>query len=870
MEIKGLRALEGPNIFCLRPVLVARLDLKDLAGVKTSSLPGFVERLLTVLPGLGEHYCSRGYPGGFRERLQQGTYLGHVVEHVALELLWVAGEDVSYGKTRTTSHPREVEIVIEYNCRQVAEEALHLAVDLVSAVLEGRDYDRGRAQEKLAGLLDKYRLGPSTAAIVAACQRRGIPVRRVGDGSLLQLGYGCKSRRMQATVTENTGCLAADIAGDKALTKELLQEFGLPVPRGGVAGNAAEAVALAVQLGFPVVVKPVAGNQGKGVVTNLQNPEEVKRAYGEAAPGGGPVLVEEHLAGRQYRLLVVNGRLVAAAERLPARVIGDGHHTIEELVRLANKDPLRGEGHGRPLTKLPLDRITLFTLERQGWGLKDIPPAGTVVLLRESANLSTGGTAVDVTDRVHPYNAYLAVEAARVVGLDIAGVDVVCPDIGRPICRGQGGILEVNAAPGIRMHHFPAAGRPRDVAGAIVAGLFPPGDDGRIPLVSVTGTNGKTTTARLIAYMLGLTGRRVGLTTTDGIYIGGCLVQPGDAAGPASARRVLADRRVEAAVLETARGGILRSGLGYDRADVGVVLNIAEDHLGQYGVETLSDLAHVKSLVVEALKEDGYAVLNADDPLTVQMRERARGRVIFFSLQARNKVVEEHLACGGQAVFVKGGNILIARGKEQRRLLTVRSVACAWKGLARHNLQNSLAAVAAAVALGLSDEVITKGLREFGREPGHNPGRLMYLELGGVKVIIDYGHNPAGYESVLKLATRLSPEVIGVIGVPGDRPDASIRKSGKVAGCFCRKIIIKEDGDRRGRQPGEVAHLLRQGALEAGLAPDAVYIELDERQAVATALGLAVPGQVVVIFYENLPAVLEVVDKPFQVTAGAG
>ncbi|GFN21745.1 cyanophycin synthetase [Thermanaeromonas sp. C210] len=870
MEIKGLRALEGPNIFCLRPVLVARVDLKDVAGVKTSSLPGFAERLLAALPGLGEHYCSRGYPGGFRERLYEGTYLGHVVEHVALELLWLAGEDVSYGKTRTTSHPREVEIVIEYECRPAAEAALHLAVELVSAFLEGRDYDLDLAREKLAGILDQYRLGPSTAAIVAACRRRGIPVRRLGDGSLLQLGYGCKSRRVQATVTENTGCLAADIAGDKALTKELLQEFGLPVPRGGVAKNAHEAAALAEKLGFPVVVKPVAGNQGKGVVANLQNGEEVRRAYRVAAPGGGPVLVEKHLAGRQYRLLVVNGRVVAAAERLPARVIGDGRHTVEELVRLANQDPLRGEGHGRPLTKLPLDPIALFTMERQGWSLTDIPPAGTVVLLRESANLSTGGTAADVTDRVHPYNAYLAVEAARVVGLDVAGVDVICPDIARPIHRGQGGILEVNAAPGIRMHHFPAAGRPRDVAGAIVAGLFPPGDDGRIPLVAVTGTNGKTTTARLIAYMLGLTGRRVGLTTTDGIYIGGCLVQPGDAAGPASARRVLADKRVEAAVLETARGGILRSGLGYDRADVGVVLNIAEDHLGQYGVETLADLAHVKSLVVEALKEEGHAVLNADDPLTVRMRERARGRIIFFSLKARNKVVQEHLAGGGQAVFVKKGNIFIASGRDERRLLAVRSVACAWKGLARHNLQNSLAAVAAAVALGLPDDVIARGLREFGREPAHNPGRLMYREVGGVKVIIDYGHNPAGYESVLKLASRLSPEVIGVIGVPGDRPDASICKSGRVAGRFCRKVIIKEDADRRGRQPGEVAGLLRQGVLEAGLKPDDVYLELDEGRAVAKALALAVPGQVVVIFYENLPAVLEVVDKSLQVTAGAG
>ncbi|SMB89432.1 cyanophycin synthetase [Thermanaeromonas toyohensis ToBE] len=860
MKILDFRALEGPNIFCLRPVLVARLDLGNYAEVNTGQILSFGEKLMATLPGLKDHHCSRGYKGGFQERLLEGTYLGHVVEHVALELLWLAGEEVSYGKTRHTQTPGLVEIILEYSCKKAAETALGLAVDLVLSLLQEKDYNVQATLKRLKEVLDKHRLGPSTEAIVAACRRRGIPVRPLGEGSLLQLGYGCRSRRIWATITENTSCLAVDIARDKALTKKLLKEFGLPVPRGLVVESPEEAVTAAHELGFPVVVKPLHGNQGKGVFTNLKKASEVRRAYREAA-AYGPVLVEEHLPGRQYRLLVVKGKFIAASERLPAQVVGDGQHSIRELIKLANLDPARGEGHDRPLTRLPLDSLTLFTLRRQGWSLEDIPPKGTVILLRESANLSTGGTAVDVTDRVHPRNAELAIEAARIIGLDVAGVDMICPDITRPLTTGGGGIVEVNAAPGIRMHHFPTAGQPRDAAAAIVESLFPPGDDGRIPIVSITGTNGKTTTARLIAYILGLTGLTVGLTTTDGIYIGGRLVEKGDAAGPASARRILADRRVEVAVLETARGGILRAGLAYDRADVGIVLNVSEDHLGQYGVETLEDLAYVKSLVVETVKEDGWSVLNADDPLTARMRDQARGKVIFFSLNSRNPIVVNHLTGGGTAVYTQAGYIFIAQGSLKKRLLPVSAVTCAFKGLARHNLQNALAAVAACLALNIPFSTIARGLKEFGRVPEHNPGRLMFQEIGGVKVIIDYGHNPAGFESVLKLARQISPEVIGVIGVPGDRPDSSILKSGMVAGRFCYRLVIKEDKDRRGRNPGEVASLLHRGALAAGLSPERIEVELKEKEAVNKALMRARPGQVVAIFYEELEVVCQVVNR---------
>jgi len=860
MRLLDLRALEGPNIFCLRPVLVARLDLGRYAEVNTRELAGFGEKLMASLPGLKDHHCSRGYEGGFQERLLEGTYLGHVVEHVALELLWLAGEEVSYGKTRATQMPGVVEIILEYRCRKAAETALSMAVDLVLSLLENKEYNVQANLKRLKEVLDKYSLGPSTEALVAACRRRGIPVRPLGEGSLLQLGYGCRSRRIWATITENTSSIAVDIAGDKALTKKLLQEFGLPVPRGLVVESPEEAVGAARKLGFPVVIKPLRGNQGKGVFTNLKKDAEVRRAYREAA-AYGPVLVEEHLSGRQYRLLVVKGKFIAASERTPAKVLGDGQHSIKELIELANLDPARGEGHDRPLTKLPLDSLTLFTLKRQGWTLEDIPPEGAIVLLRESANLSTGGTAIDVTDKVHPYNAGLAVEAARIIGLDVAGVDIVCPDISRPLNFTGGGIIEVNAAPGIRMHHFPLSGQPRNVAAAIVESLFPPGDDGRIPIISVTGTNGKTTTSRLIAYILGLTGLTVGLTTTDGIYIGGRLVERKDAAGPASARRVLADRRVEVAVLETARGGILRAGLAYDRADVGIVLNVSEDHLGQYGVETLEDLAHVKSLVVEAVKEDGFSVLNADDPLTLRMRSKARGKIILFSLDGNNPAVVEHLARGGMAVYTQAGYIFIARGSLKKKLIAVPAVTCTFKGLARHNLQNALAAVAACWALNIPFPAIARGLREFGRVPEHNPGRLMFQEIAGIKVIIDYGHNPAGFESVLRLAKQIAPEVIAVIGVPGDRPDTSIVKSGMVAGRFCHRLVIKEDNDPRGRSPGEVASLLRQGALAAGLSPDRIEVKLNEREAVSLALARAHPGQVVVIFYEDLEAACQAVNN---------
>lgn len=852
MRILDTRACEARNVYCHRPVLVMQLDLEEAAETPSSRMPELLRELPRLLPGLEEHHCSRGRRGGFLERLAEGTWLGHVVEHVWLELQCLAGQEVYFGRTCLLQEPATYQVVCEYQVREAGLRAGALAVELVDRVRAGQPFALPQAVEEIRRLAVENQPGPSTAAILAACRRMDIPVLHLG-GSLWQLGWGVHQERVRATLIGRTSCVAVDIAGDKELTARLLSGVGLPVPCGQVVNTAEEAVALLMRLTPPLVVKPVDGNHGRGVSLNVGTPGEMRAAFARAAAEGRAVRVEEQVAGRQYRLLVVGERMVAAAERVPPRVTGDGRRTVAELVAAANEDPRRGEGHLLPLTRISLDETALRVLAAQGLSAQAVPEADRVVWLRDSANLSTGGTADDVTDLVHPENARLAVRAARLVGLDVAGIDLVAPDIARPLATGGGAIIEVNAAPGIRMHHYPASGRPRDAGAEIVRLLFPPGRPARIPLVAVTGTNGKTTTCRLIAHALRRAGLTVGLTTTDGVYVNEECIWPGDNTGPVGARAVLRDARVQAAVLETARGGILREGLAYDRADVGVVTNVTEDHLGQYGVEDLADLAHVKALVVEAVGPQGAAVLNADDPLVAAMAERVRCRVVYFSLRRPVPFLRQHLATGGAAVLVEGGWVVLAEGTRRLRLLPVEQVALSRGGAALHNLANALAATAACSALGLPAALIRQSLAEFGSRPGDNPGRLQEYMLGGTRVILDYGHNPAGLASTLAYAGRSGPgRLLAVLGVPGDRPDSLIRQSGKVAGKACRLLWIKEDRDRRGRGEGEVAALLREGALAGGLGEDSVRVVLDELEATRQALAAARPGDTLVIFYELL------------------
>lgn len=856
MQIISIRELKGPNIYSYRPVMKVRLDLGAQAETPSNEIPHFVERLTTVLPNLIEHYCSLGYRGGFVKRLQEGTYLAHVFEHVTLELQAAAGYDVRFGKARSNGSAGIYDVVIGYLSNAAAMEAIRQAEKLLNALIAGSLYDAAAAIKAVMAAGESDRLGPSTEAIYRAARGRGIPVSRIGQENLLTLGWGFRQQRMWTTISSKTGMLATDLACDKDLTKQILANAALPVPEGQVVKTASQAVQAMREIGVPVVIKPLGGNQGKGVTLDIRKAEEAERAFAIAAEFDNRVVIEQFIPGRQYRLCVINGKLIAAAERIPAYVIGNGQATIQQLVDQVNLDPQRGDGHEKPLTKITIDSVALITLARQGLTPDSIPVAGRTVYIRENANLSTGGTAVDVTDIVHPETIRMVERAAKLIGLDIAGVDIVSSDITQSL-RDGGAIIEVNAAPGIRMHHYPAAGKPRDVASAIIDYLFPHGDQGRIPVISVTGTNGKTTVTRMIGHIWQRAGYKVGMTTTDGIYINGECVMPGDTTGPASARIVLNDPGVEVAVLETARGGLVRGGLAFDYCDVGIVTNITEDHLGQDGIEDLNDLAYVKALVLETVKPDGFAVINADDAYSATLAKRTRGEIVYFSLEPDNLMIRRHLGRGGKAVFVRDGMIYAANGKDAKPLLPAANIPATLGGIATHNLQNALIAAAACYCLRIPFSYICEGLMSF----DENPGRFNLISLDHLCVCIDYGHNPAGYLATISTARRMGAHrLVGVIAAPGDRRDDVVINVGRIAGHGFDVIYIKEDADLRGRKPGETAALLQQGVVEAGYPADAVSLILPEYEAVHTALEQAQPEDLIVIFYENYDTVKRAID----------
>lgn len=857
MQIISVRELKGPNIYSYKPVIKVRVDLGEEAERPSNEIPGFVERLTASLPNLAEHRCSRGYRGGFVERLYEGTYLAHIFEHTALELQAAAGYDVRFGKTRGSGIAGVYDVVIGYRSAPAAFAAVRSAASLLNALLSGQEYNVAAAIKAVAAAGEADRLGPSTQALADAARRRGIPVARIGQENLLTLGWGYCQQRLWTTISSKTGMLATDLACDKDLTKRILADGALPVPEGQVVETAEQAVQAMVEIGAPVVIKPLGGNQGKGVTLDIRQAEEAVRAFAVAAEFDSRVVVEQFIPGRQYRLCVVNGKLAAAAERIPAYVIGNGQATIRQLVDQINADPARGDGHEKPLTKIRIDAVAVINLARQGLTPDAVPAAGKTVYIRENANLSTGGTAVDVTDIIHPETVRMAERAAKLIGLDIAGVDIVAADITKPLRHG-GAIIEINAAPGIRMHHFPSAGKPRDVAGAIIDYLFPYGDQGRIPVIAVTGTNGKTTVTRMIAHIWEQAGYKAGMTTTDGIYIHGECIMTGDTTGPASARIVLNDPGVEVAVLETARGGMLRGGLAFDCCDVGIVTNVTEDHLGQDGIEDLTDLAAVKSLVLETVKPGGFAVINADDAFAAMLAKRVKAEIMYFSLEPDNLIVRRHLARGGKAVFVKEGMIYTAEGKTARPLLSAAAIPATLGGIATHNLQNAVIAAAACCCLRLPVSYVSEGLMSF----EENPGRFNLISLGNLCVCVDYGHNPAGYLATISTARRMGARrLVGVIAAPGDRRDDVVMNVGRIAGRGFDVIYIKEDEDLRGRQPGETANLLKQGVVEAGYPAEAVTLVLSEYAAVRTALLKAQPEDLIVIFYEKYDVVKRAIDE---------
>lgn len=862
LEIVELKAFKGRNIYSHRKTIKLVIDLKQWADTPTIDIKKFNSSLIQALPGLYEHKCSPGYPGGFVERLNRGTYMAHVIEHIALELLNILGEKVSFGKARRVEDTSCYTIVYEYSDKTRGIEVGKVAVQLANSLCNQTKFDLDRALSIVRNKVSQSQLGPSTKAIVDAATKRQIPINRIGSGSIIQLGYGKYQKRIQATIVENTSCIAVDISCDKTITKMILEESGIPVPEGGVCKTLQQALNMAERIGYPVVVKPEKGNQGKGVSLDIANPNEVTEAFLTASKFDCNVLVEKHIPGKDYRVLVINGRIAAVARRIPAYIVGDGVYSIAELVERANQDPKRGDDHEKPLTKIKIDDISIRVLSKQGYSMDDIPPKGKKIFLKDNGNISTGGEAIDCTDRIHPENCNMAIRAAGIIGLDIAGVDITCQDIAKPISYNDGAIIEVNAAPGIRMHLFPSKGKPRNIADLIIETLYPIGSKHSVPIVSITGTNGKTTTARMVSHIFKVFGMNVGTAVTGGIYINDKCYIKGDTTGPASAKTVLMDKYIDIAVLETARGGIIRSGLAYDLSDVGVLTNISEDHLGLDGIDTLEDLAYVKSLVVESIKENGYAILNADDSMVVQVADRVKSNIIYFSKEEDNLIIHKHLLFGGEAIFLKDNYITIATGNGNIQTLHISKIPAAHNGKLTHNIENCLAAMSVAYAMKVPIPIIEKAMTSFYSDELQNPGRFNVFSIKDFRVVVDYCHNIAGYKSMGEAIKKMgASRLIGIIGMPGDRNNNSIKTVGGIAANIFDKIIIKEDTDLRNRKQGEVARLLEEGALSQGMGRDRMEIILSETEALEKVMNRASAGDLIVIFYEKLAPILETIKK---------
>jgi cyanophycin synthetase len=859
LRISRLRALRGPNFWRLSPVIACDLGLGSLEGVTTDEIEGLDERLIALLPSLSEHGCSEGRPGVFVDQLRRGTHLPHVLEHIAIELQTLVGPEIGFGRALRSGDRDVWWVIVAYEEEELGLSAMREAVRLLRACIAGEPYDIEGVVRELRDLYDDVRLGPSTAAIVEEAKRRHIPVRRLNSRSLVQLGLGARLRRIQAAMSDDTSAIAVDIAQDKEETRRVLEGIGLPVPEGTTVGTLEDALEYAELIGYPVALKPIDASKGKGFSGRLTSAGAIRTAWPGARSVSPRVVIEQYVEGRDYRVLVVGGKLVAVAERIAARVVGDGVHTIAELIEAANADPRRGTGHERELTRIAADERTADFLRQLGLTFESVPRAGQAVGLCATANLSTGGTSIDRTEEIHPDNITACEMAAGVIGLDIAGIDVVTPDISVPFRSNGARIIEVNAAPGLRMHTHPCEGAARNVAAPIVDMLFPPGTDSRIPVIAVTGTNGKTTTVRLLAHLFRARGRMVGFTTTDGLYIGNRMVMEGDMTGPFSANIILSNPTVEIAVLETARGGLLRAGLGFDEADVGVVLNVTADHLGLGGIHTLEQLAAVKQVVPSVVMREGHAVLNADDPLVLAMAAATGADVVLTSTrpQGTNADFDEHVDRGGIGARIEDDTFVIRRGRLRIPIAGIGEVPLTLGGAARFQFENILAAIATAYVRGVRYDDIRSGLLSFFPSPAMTPGRVNLLRVGSAHVLVDYAHNPAAVEAIVRLAESLpARRRIGVIAIPGDRRDEDIRSAGRAAAKL-DYLIVKEDFDRRGREEGEVAGLLVSGLREGGRAGTDFEVVLSEPDAVERALGRLGDGDLAIILAERVHAVLE-------------
>ncbi len=866
MKILKMQVLRGPNVWSnyRKKLIQMRLDLEELEDFPTNKIDGFGERLQKMLPSMAKHECSEGVHGGFFLRVDEGTWMGHVIEHIALEIQSLAGMEAGYGRTRSTRERGVYNVVFAYDVEAAGLYAAKAAVRIAEAIIANKAYDINDDLDALRAICKRECFGPSTKSIVDEAERRGIPWTRLESNSWIQLGYGANQVQFQATITGRTNSIGVDIAGNKEKAKRVLAKAKIPVAKGGLCYDLDEMKQLLIDIGYPIVIKPLDANQGKGISININNWDDAKEGFNIAREFSRAVLVEKYITGSDFRILVINNKVVAAAKRVAAHVIGDGKSTINELVEIENNDPKRGIGHENVLTKITIDQHTEAILTKNHLSLESVPADGEIVFLKSTANLSTGGTAIDVTDDVHPENIFLAERIARIVGLDVCGIDIMADSLETPIRSNGGVVLEVNAAPGFRMHIAPSQGKSRNVAAAVLDMLYPPGRPSRIPIIAVTGTNGKTTTTRLLSHMAKNSGFRTGFTTTDGIYVNDFLIEEGDTTGPMSAQIILREPTVEFAVLETARGGILRSGLAYNQCDVAIITNIREDHLGLNDVHTVRDLANVKAVVARSVRKSGWAVLNADDENCVRIAGELDCKVAFFSLKEKNEVVKKQIAAGRPVAIFENGFISIVKGSQKIRIENVSHIPITYDGTARFMVANAMAGALAGYLWGFRLEDIRYSLQSFVPGFEQTPGRLNMFTFNDFKVLVDYAHNPHGYKAIEDYMKGVSARrKIGIISGIGDRRDEDIRECALTACRMFDHIIIRQEHDLRGRTAEDILRHITTAIDESGCNVPYEIIS-KETDAIQKAMEIAGKGDIVVALSEQYKSVVEIVKNELQ------
>lgn len=814
MKIREISVMRGPNYWSImrHKLVVMVLDLEKMENLPSNEIVGFNQRLKNLLPGLAEHHCSVGKPGGFYTRLEQGTWMGHVIEHIALELQTLAGMDTNFGKTRGYGEKGVYQVVFAYVVEDAGVYAGKAALSICEAMIANKNYDLEKDIQKLRELKEDGRLGPSTESIINEAERRGIPWIRLNDGSLCQLGYGANQQRIQATITSKTSHIGVEIACDKDRTKSMLRHAAIPVPEGETIREFSELKEVCDKLGFPVTIKPINGNHGRGITSAIQNHSQAEEAYHKAIKIVDSIIVEKHITGSDYRILIINYKFVAAAKRSPAQITGDGTSTIKEIIEAVNRDPRRGYRHENFLTRIDIDETCLKKINNAGYELHSVLPEGELLVLKDTANLSTGGTAEDVTDIVHPAIVFITERISRLIDLDICGIDIITTDISKPLEETGGTIIEVNACPGFRMHLSPTTGLARNVAGNVLDELFPNNNKSNIPIIAITGTNGKTTTTRLIAHIAKLSGKMVGYTTTDGVYIQNRMIMKGDCTGPVSAEMVLRDPTINFVVLECARGGLLRSGLGFQACDIGIVTNVEGDHLGLAGIHTMNQLAKVKAVIPETVKKDGYAILNADDDLVYKMKENLDCKIALFSMDETNPRIKQFQQQGGTTAVFENSYVSITSGVWKMRVMKAEDIPLTFKAKARFMIQNILPAILSAHLSGIGIQDIKAALQTFIPSEAQTPGRLNLIEFRHFSFLLDYAHNPSGMLALKEFIDSLNYDYkVGIIAGIGDRLESDIKKIGCIAAEMFDEIIIRNDIDLRGKTAENLSNLIMCG-----------------------------------------------------------